>query len=89
MTFNEPFATIPAVFVTPMNGGNYTVQDVTVSSFVIMLPQAATADMTFSWMAAEIDPSAVNNGEQIEAPVMPIAPPAGGEPTGSELTGEI
>ena len=71
ITFAKPYKAIPAVFVTPLNGVDYEVRDVTVSGFVIMLPAAAETDKYFNWMAAELDPNAIENGVQIEAPVIP------------------
>jgi hypothetical protein len=70
--FTTSYTSIPAVFVTPLNGSTYEVTDITTTGFTIRLSEVATANKSFTWMAAEIDEDADNN-EQIEAPIAPIA----------------
>lgn len=71
--FTTAYTTVPAVFVTPLNGSTYEVTDITTTGFTIRLSEAAGADKSFTWMAAEIEPG-TDDGEQIDAPVS--APPS-------------
>ena len=83
--FAETFSAVPVVTATLNNGFSlYQVNGVTASGFTIAIPEAAAADLTFSWTALPV----IGLGEVPQATVQAAAAPVVEEPAPVEEPAE-